>query len=79
MPHQSTKRILGVLAKQTVAGLVKSRLAAQTSPGWAAKVAQASLADTLDRLAEVDARRALVYAPAEAKSFFQHWPAIALN
>jgi hypothetical protein len=79
MPHLPTKRVLGVLAKQPTAGLVKSRLASQKSAEWAAEVARAFFADTLDRLAEVDARRVLVYTPAEAKSFFQRWPASALN
>jgi hypothetical protein len=79
MPPQLTTRVLGVLVKQPTAGLVKSRLASQTSPEWAARVAQAFLTDTLDRLAVIEARKVLVYAPAEAKSFFQRWPAIALN
>jgi glycosyltransferase A (GT-A) superfamily protein (DUF2064 family) len=72
-------RALGLLAKQPLPGLVKSRLASQTSPEWAAQVAQAFLTDTLYRLGEFEARRILAYAPAEAKSFFQPWPAIALN
>ncbi|HEV2948207.1 MAG TPA: hypothetical protein VGX70_12585 [Gemmataceae bacterium] len=79
MANQSTMRALGLLAKQPLPGLVKSRLASQTSPEWAAQVAQAFLTDTLYRLGEFEARRILAYAPAEAKSFFQPWPAIALN
>src|SRR5437588_531917 len=50
-------RTLGVFAKQPVPGAVKTRLAAATSPEWAARVAEAFLADTLDRLAVVHARR----------------------
>ena len=79
MSHQPTKRVLGLLAKQPLPGLVKSRLASQTSPEWATQVAQAFLMDTLYRLGEFEARRILAYAPAEAESFFQPWPAIAMS
>jgi rSAM/selenodomain-associated transferase 1 len=61
---------LGIFAKQPRAGLVKSRLAAQTSPAWAARVAEAFLLDLLDRLAEAPVRRVLVYAPADADATF---------
>jgi rSAM/selenodomain-associated transferase 1 len=66
----TTARTLGVFAKRPVPGAVKTRLAAATSPEWAARVAEAFLADTLDRLAEVDARRVLAFAPADAEPFF---------
>lgn len=58
--------ILGIFAKQPIAGQVKTRLAAETSPVFAAQVAEAMLRDTLDRLAAIDAERWLVYAPDDA-------------
>src|SRR5436305_1263901 len=61
-PGQS-QRVLGVFAKRPVPGQVKTRLAAVTSAEWATRVAAALLADSLDRLAGIDARRLLVFAP----------------
>ena len=63
-------RILGVFAKQPVAGQVKTRLAQATSPEWARRVAQAFLEDSLDRLSQVQARRTIVYSPAAAETYF---------
>jgi rSAM/selenodomain-associated transferase 1 len=63
-------RTLGVFAKWPVPGAVKTRLAAETSPEWAARVATAFLHDTLDRLATVEARRVLAFAPADAGPYF---------
>ena len=68
--NQPFHRVLGVLAKQPLPGLVKTRLAAETSPQWAARVAAAFLSDSLDRLVGIDAHRILVYAPREAEAFF---------
>ena len=68
--NQSFHRVLGVLAKQPLPGLVKTRLAAETSPQWAARVAAAFLSDSLDRLAAIEAHRILAYAPHEAEAFF---------
>jgi glycosyltransferase A (GT-A) superfamily protein (DUF2064 family) len=68
--NQPFHRVLGVLAKQPLPGLVKTRLAAETSPQWAARVAAAFLTDSLDRLAAIEAHRILVYAPREAEAFF---------
>src|SRR5262245_33950350 len=62
--------ILGVFAKQPTAGEVKTRLARETSPGWAADVAAAFRNDALHRLAAVRARRVLRYTPESARSFF---------
>jgi uncharacterized protein len=56
-------KILGIFAKQPTPGLVKTRLAAATSPEFAAQVADAMLRDTLDRLAAIDAERWLVFTP----------------
>src|SRR6266700_2520981 len=58
--------ILGVFAKYPRSGQVKTRLAAATSPDFAAQVANAMLRDTLDRLAGIEAERWLAYAPADA-------------
>jgi rSAM/selenodomain-associated transferase 1 len=66
------ERIVGLLAKQPTPGLVKTRLAAETSPEWAARVAHAFLTDTVNHLAHIEARRILVFAPAEARVFFSH-------
>src|SRR5437773_1303468 len=64
------ERVLGVFAKQPLPGEVKTRLAFETSPGWAARVAVAFLFDTVQRLSAVDARRVLAFAPAGAKPYF---------
>ena len=66
----SASRVLGVFAKEPVPGRVKTRLAADTSPEWAAAVARAFLVDTLRRLANVNARRVVAFAPREAEGFF---------
>ncbi len=58
--------ILGIFAKLPQPGQVKTRLAAATSPAFAAEVADAMLRDTLDRLAGIDAERWLVFAPTDA-------------
>jgi rSAM/selenodomain-associated transferase 1 len=62
--------VLGVFAKEPRPGQVKTRLAAATSPEWAARVAAAFLEDTLDRLTRIDARRVLAHAPDDAGPFF---------
>jgi rSAM/selenodomain-associated transferase 1 len=63
-------RVLGLFAKWPAAGAVKTRLAAGADPGWGARVAHAFLLDTVDRLAGVDARRVLAFAPAAAAADF---------
>src|SRR5438105_9975122 len=60
--------ILGIFAKQPTPGQVKTRLAAATSPEFAAQVADAMLRDTLDRLAAIDAERWLVFSPSDAET-----------
>jgi len=64
------RRVLGVFAKQPLPGEVKTRLAATTSAEWAAQVAAAFIADSLNRLAAIDARRIVVFAPAGAEAYF---------
>jgi len=66
----SQGRIVGVFAKQPLAGQAKTRLAQTTSPEWAQRVAQALLEDSLDRFSMIQASRAIVYAPATAAAFF---------
>jgi hypothetical protein len=61
---------LGVFAKQPRPGEVKTRLAAESSPEWAARVADAFLRDLVERLARLDVRRVLAFAPPEAEPFF---------
>jgi rSAM/selenodomain-associated transferase 1 len=63
-------RVLGLFAKQPVAGAVKTRLAAATASEWAAQVADAFLHDTVDRLASMDARRVLAFTPDDAEAYF---------
>jgi rSAM/selenodomain-associated transferase 1 len=64
-------RTLGLFAKQPLPGQVKTRLAAGSSPAWAAAVAEAFLHDLLGRLAGVEARRVLAFSPPAAKGYFQ--------
>ncbi len=75
-------RALALLAKWPRPGAVKTRLAADTTPAWAAAVADAFLRDLSRRLAAVDARRVLAHAPddTEARAFFAAAaPAFALT
>jgi rSAM/selenodomain-associated transferase 1 len=65
-----SRAVLGVFAKWPTPGAVKTRLAAETTPAWAASVAAAFLGDTLDRLAGVKARRLIAYAPESASDAF---------
>ncbi len=62
--------ILGIFAKQPIVGTVKTRLAEATSAEWACSVAEAFLADTLERFAAMEVHRAVVFAPASAIAFF---------
>src|SRR5262245_36605669 len=62
--------VLGLFAKQPLAGHVKTRLAAESSPEWAAQVAEACLLDTLAKFEAIPARRVLAYAPADAEVYF---------
>lgn len=62
--------VLGLFAKRPLAGQVKTRLAAATSPAWAAQVADAFLHDTLARLEGVAADRVLAFAPDDENAYF---------
>jgi rSAM/selenodomain-associated transferase 1 len=62
--------ILAVFAKQPMPGEVKTRLAAQVNPDWAAVIAEAFLCDTLQRLASMPVKRMLVITPALAGEYF---------
>src|SRR5262249_38779430 len=68
--RRAAMRVLGLYAKRPDAGRVKTRLAAETSPGWAAAVADAFLRDTADRLAASADRRFLVHDPPAATPLF---------
>jgi rSAM/selenodomain-associated transferase 1 len=64
------RRVLGVFARQPMPGQVKTRLAAATSPVWAAAAAEAFLRDLLKRLTAIDAIHILAYTPASAAGYF---------
>ncbi|HYV39652.1 MAG TPA: TIGR04282 family arsenosugar biosynthesis glycosyltransferase [Gemmataceae bacterium] len=64
------RRTLGLFAKWPQAGQVKTRLAAQTSPEWAAQIALAFLRDTLTRLTSISARRVLACSGADTADQF---------
>lgn len=70
MPPHSPARVLGLFAKQPLAGAVKTRLAAATSAEWAARVAAAFLYDTVERLAGIAARRVLAFSPDDGRAYF---------
>lgn len=63
--------ILGIFTKQPVPGRVKTRLAAATSPAWAARVAEAFLLDTLERTRSLNCRKVIVFDPPEAETWFR--------
>jgi rSAM/selenodomain-associated transferase 1 len=62
--------VLAVFAKWPAAGAVKTRLAARWGDEWAARVAEAFLRDTLDRLANMPAQRVVAFAPTETRELF---------
>ncbi len=64
-------RILGCFCKQPIPGQVKTRLARETSPAWAGRVAHAFCLDVLDRMRGISACRLLAYAPKEADAHFR--------
>lgn len=66
------RRILGIFAKQPIVGQAKTRLAETTSADWAQRVANALLVDSLARFERVEAKRAIVFAPADAAAFFSN-------
>jgi rSAM/selenodomain-associated transferase 1 len=66
----SSRRLLGLFAKEARPGRVKSRLAAATSADWAARVAAAFLADLVVRLSTIEVQRVLAYGPLQAEPYF---------
>jgi rSAM/selenodomain-associated transferase 1 len=62
--------VLGLFAKEPRPGQVKKRLAAHTSPAWAARVAEAFLLDTLERLTPIAADRVVAFTPSTASGYF---------
>jgi len=73
MPERMSDRVLGIFAKEPIAGRSKTRLAQSTSPAWAQRVAQACVEDSLDRFAEAPAKRVIAYAPDSADGYFSPW------
>jgi uncharacterized protein len=73
MPEATAQRILGVFAKRPLPGMVKTRLAAETSPHFAAQLAEAMLRDTLRRVCSVNARRILAFSPRHEQAAFDEW------
>jgi rSAM/selenodomain-associated transferase 1 len=69
-PPETRARTLGLFAKRPWPGQVKTRLAAVSSPEWAAAVATAFQNDVLDRLSLVGGRRVLAFTPPDAAPYF---------
>jgi rSAM/selenodomain-associated transferase 1 len=63
--------VLGLFAKAPRPGQVKTRLAADSSPEWAARVAEAFLLDLVQRLGQLSAARVLAFAPAKEEAYFR--------
>jgi uncharacterized protein len=73
------RRALAVIAKEPVAGQVKTRLAPAFGDGWAAELAAAMLADTVSTVRRVAAEPWLCYAPAGARDrMARHAPGFGL-
>jgi rSAM/selenodomain-associated transferase 1 len=62
--------VLGLFAKRPEPGKVKTRLAGAVSPEWAAKAAEAFLLDMVERLAEIEAQRHLIFDPPDSRPYF---------
>ena len=69
-PPAAADCVLGLFAKWPAPGQVKTRLAAETSPAFAAAVAAALLDDALDRWADLPVRRIVAFSPPEAAGGF---------
>jgi rSAM/selenodomain-associated transferase 1 len=63
--------VLGLFAKWPQPGQVKTRLAAATSPSWAARAAEAFLRDGVERLSVLSVQRVLAFAPPSAEPEFR--------
>ncbi|MFL5244621.1 MAG: TIGR04282 family arsenosugar biosynthesis glycosyltransferase [Gemmataceae bacterium] len=64
------QEVLAVFAKQPIAGKVKTRLATDSSPAFAAEVATALLLDLTNRLANLRYSLFLVFDPPESRGYF---------
>src|SRR5262245_49451225 len=71
MTPTGANRVLGIFAKRPRPGEVKTRLATATDAAFAARLAEAFLRDVLYRCRIVDARRLLLYAPADDEAWFR--------
>src|SRR5262249_31434702 len=65
------EHVLAILAKAPLPGKVKTRLAAETSGEFAARVADAFLRDMVGKFRDIAVQRLLAYAPPESKAYFQ--------
>jgi rSAM/selenodomain-associated transferase 1 len=63
--------VLGLFAKAPRPGQVKTRLAAASSPDWAARVAEAFLLDLLRRLDQLALPRLLAFSPPAEAAYFR--------
>ncbi len=70
MRPPTPERVLGLFAKWPSPGAVKTRLTVDGDPDWCARAARAFLLDSLHRLAVLEARRVLVFAPREREADF---------
>src|SRR5262245_16875559 len=66
-------RLTAIFSKRPVPGRVKTRLSPPLSPQEAARLAEAMLADTVERCARAaqDFRTALLFAPADEHAWFR--------
>lgn len=63
-------RVLALFAKAPNPGLAKTRLGEARSPAWAARVADAFIADLSARFQSIRARRFVAFTPADAAPYF---------
>jgi len=68
----NNERVIGLFAKLPTPGKVKTRLAVETSPAWAAEAYLACLLDTLEKVRPLAARKVLACDPPEAAASFVH-------
>jgi uncharacterized protein len=73
MAESDSRRVVGVFAKLPLPGQVKTRIAASASPQFAARLAEAMLRDTLQRLSAIPANRVLAFTPAHALAAFEEF------
>lgn len=65
------RRVLGIFCKQPIPGMAKTRLAGLASLEWSARIAEAFLLDTIQRVRRFPVDRLLAFSPADADSYFR--------